>query len=386
MLGRHAVGFLLFFAACISPGFGQDHSASAAIFSIVGSVRDGNDLHTLENARVELKASEGVPVGSTVTRANGEFEFSGLTQGEYVLAVKAKDYNPLQQTVEVMNTPRESVSLLLTRFGQAAAPGAGATISAHQLSVPYKAQSEFDKGVGLLYDQLEYRESIVEFQRAIQSFPTYYEAFTQEGIAYLSLGETPAAEGAFRKAASLSNGKYPEALILLSGILNDTRQYKEAETTAQEALDDDSSSWRAQFELARAQYELKQVDEAEKNAGQSRDLKPDNPGVHILLANIHMARKDYPAAVTELQAFLKLAPAAPEADAVRTKLDQLQAAVKRESDRSRAATLAKQRAAADSSADADDNSGDADTDSAPDATDPDSSSLPPLPPAPPSRP
>jgi tetratricopeptide (TPR) repeat protein len=380
MLGRRALGFLIFLAACVPSGFGQSHNSSPDIFTIIGSVRDSRDLHALENVRVELKGSEGIPLGSTLTRANGEFQFSDLARGEYILSVKARDYGPLQQTVEVMNSTRQSVSLLLTRPGQGAASSANATISAHQLSAPYKAQSAFDKGVVLLYDKLEYRESIAEFQRAIKDFPTYFEAYAQEGIAYLSLGETPAAESALRNSVDLSHGKYPEALILLSGILNDSRRYEEAEKLSQQALQETAPSWRAQFELARAQYGLKQMDGAEKNAVQARDLNPEDPAVYILLANIHIGKHFYPVAVNDLAEFLKLAPAAPEADAARAKQEQLQTILKREEDQARVAALRKRNPAADAPDDADENAGGADTDSAPDSLGADSPNLPSLPP------
>ena len=381
MFGRRLVGFLILLAACVPPGFAQNHNSSPAIFSIIGSVRDSSNLHGIENVRVELNGSEGISVGSTHTRANGEFQFSGLTEGEYILAVKAKDYDPLQETVKLMNSAKQSVSLLLTKPGQGAASTAGITISAHQLSAPYKAQSAFDKGVVRLYDKLEYRESIAAFQLAIKEFPTYYEAYAQEGIAYLSLGELPAAEAAFRNSADLSHGKYSQALILLSGILNDSRRYAEAERSSQQALEEKPTSWRGQFELARAQYGLKQVDDAEKTAVQARDLNPENPAVYILLANIHISRHSYPEAVKDLEEFLKLAPAAPEADAARTKQEQLQAFLKRAEDQSRVAALRKRHSSADDPNDADENMGETDTDSAPNSPEADPPGLPPLPPA-----
>ena len=85
------------------------------------------------------------------------------------------------------------------------------------------------------------------------------------------------------------------------------------------------SSWRGPFELARALTALKKTDEAEKSAEKSRDLMPDNPPVYLLLANIHIQRKDYPALVRDLDDYLRLAPVGPEADQARKTKERVQA-------------------------------------------------------------
>ena len=332
MYGRHTLGFLLLLATCVLPGRGQNRINSTAIFSIDGSVRDGGDQHALENIRVDLKQSAGIPVGTTFTRTNGEFEFSGLSNGEYVIEVKAKDYEPLKQTVEILNSARRGMFLFLTKPALAVKPTFSASISAHQLSAPYKAHTEFDKGVVLLFDKSDYRGAITQFQRAIKDFPTYYEAYAQEGIAYLSLGEAPAAEEALRKSADLSSGKYTEALILLSGLLNNTNRYQEAVTFSRKALQTDAGSWQGSFELARALFGLKQMDEAEQSAIHARDRNPDNPAIQILLANIHMNQRNYSSAVKDIDAFLKIAPAGPDAEQARKRRDQLQAFLKQDED------------------------------------------------------
>ena len=89
-------------------------------------------------------------------------------------------------------------------------------------------------------------------------------------------------------------------------------------------------------ELARALVGLKQPDEAEKAAIQSRDFKPDNPPVYLLLANAHIQKRDYPALLQDLEGYLKLAPTGPEADQARRTRDQLQEALKKQGEQSSA--------------------------------------------------
>ena len=148
----------------------------------------------------------------------------------------------------------------------------------------------------------DYRGAIVQFQRAIKDFPTFYEAYAQMGNAYLQLKEMAPAEEAMRKSVDLSSGRYSEAIFMLTGLLNDTNRFEDAATFARKGMDVDAGSWRGPFELARALSGLKQLDEAEKSAIEARNLKPDNPSIYLMLANIHIQRRDYAALQTDLEA------------------------------------------------------------------------------------
>jgi tetratricopeptide (TPR) repeat protein len=203
-------------------------------------------------------------------------------------------------------------------------PASQMSISAHQLSVPHKAHDEFEKGMELIYLKADYRGAIAQFQLAIKDFPTYYEAYAEEGNSYYRLQEIGPAEEALRKSVDLSSGQYADAKFTLASILNDTKRFTEAETLSRQGIAVDSSSWRGPFELGRALTALKQMDEAEKNAQKSRDLMPDNAPVYLLLANIHIMRKDFPALIRDLDEFLRLAPNSPEADQARKTRERVQ--------------------------------------------------------------
>jgi tetratricopeptide (TPR) repeat protein len=171
----------------------------------------------------------------------------------------------------------------------------------------------------------DYRAAIAQFQLAIKDFPTYYEAYAEEGTAYFQLQEMAAAEEAMRKSIELSQGQYADALFNLATLLTDTKRYAEAETISRKAISADKSSWRGPFELARALTRLNQTDEAEKYAQQSRDMMPDNAPVYLLLANVHIQKRDYPALVRDLNEYLRLAPNSAEADQARKTRDRVQA-------------------------------------------------------------
>jgi Tfp pilus assembly protein PilF len=321
MLFRRLPLLLLLSALIALPGNAQ---SSREIFSIGGSVHDGIDHHAMDNTQVTLKAPTGETVKDAFTRGNGDFQFDGLRNGEYILEINVRDYDLYNERITVSGSSRVGVVINLNRVGKIASPAAQLSISAHQLSVPHKAYDEFEKGLSLIYMKSDYHGAIAQFQMAIRDFPTYYEAYAEEGATFQLLQEPGPAEEALRKSIELSSGQYAEAFFNLAALLTDTKRFSEAELMARKGVSDDKTSWRGPFELARALVALKQSDEAEKNAQQARDIMPDNPPVYLLLANIHIQKKDYPALIRDLDEYLRLAPNSPEAEQARKTREHVQ--------------------------------------------------------------
>jgi tetratricopeptide (TPR) repeat protein len=328
MFLRRLPFFLFLLVLGVLPGNSQNTPSRRAIFSIGGSVRDNGNHRAMEGIQVVLKASTGIPANTTFTRNNGDFQFDGLGNGNYVVEIDVKDYDRFQQEVMISGASRLGLSIFLARSANTVNQGLQLSISAHQLSVPHKAHDEFEKGMTLIYLKSDYRGAITQFQLAIKDFPTYYEAYAEEGNAYYQLQELDHAEEALQKSVDLSSGQYADAIFTLAAIETDTKHYQEAETNARRGISVDSSSWRGPFELARALTALKKTDEAEKNAQQARDLMPDNPPVYLLLANIHIQRKDYAALLRDLDDYLRLAPFGPEADQARKTREHVQSLLK----------------------------------------------------------
>jgi Carboxypeptidase regulatory-like domain/Tetratricopeptide repeat len=330
MSARRLLAFLFLLGLGVSSAAAQNEQSiptRRARFSIGGNVRDQIDHHPMESVQVVLKTSTGAQLSTTYTRNNGDFMFEALPNGDFTIEVAVKDYDMAREAVSIAGSSRMGISIFLNRSGKPGANTMGMSISAHQLSVPRKAHDEFEKGMALVYMKSDYRAAIAQFQLAIKDFPTYYEAYAEEGTAYYELQEMSPAEEALQKSVELSNGTYADALFTLAAIYTDTKRFAEAEVLARKGLAADSSSWRGPFELARALNALKRPEEAEKNAQQARDLMPDNAPVYLLLANIHIQRKDYPALLRDLDDYLRLSPYGPEADQARKTKDQVQAAL-----------------------------------------------------------
>jgi Flp pilus assembly protein TadD len=321
-MSYHRLLFLFFLSSLIAlPGSAQSRRE---IFSIGGNVHDAADHRAMDNTQVTLKSPTGETVKDAFTRGNGDFQFDGLRNGEYMIEVNVKDYDLYSERISVSGSSHVGISINLNKVGKIPGTTAQMSISAHQLSVPHKAYDEFEKGLSLIYLKSDYRGAINQFQLAIRDFPTYYEAYAEEGAAYQLLEEQGPAEEALRKSIELSSGQYAEALFNLAALLTNTKRFPEAEAVARKGVSVDKSSWRGPFELARALIALKQADEAEKNAQEARDIMPDNSPVYLLLANIHIQKKDYPALIRDLDEYLRLAPNSPEAEQARKTREHVQ--------------------------------------------------------------
>jgi tetratricopeptide (TPR) repeat protein len=378
MFVRRLPVLLIVLALSVLPGGAQSTPNRHAMFSVGGTLRDGVSHRALENILVTLKLFTGPVANTAYTRTNGDFQFDSLPRGDYILEINARDYDSVRETITISDGSRMGISIFLNPTAAKAAPSAAPSnsqmsISAHQLSVPHKAHDEFEKAMSLIYLKADYRAALAQFQLAIRDFPTYYEAYAEQGGAYYQLKDLGHSEESLQKAIDLSAGQYADALFTYAAILTDTKRFAEAETTARRAISVDSTSWRGHFELARALTALKRPEDAAKSAEKSRDLMPDNPPVYLLLANIHIQTKDYAALTRDLDDYLRLSPTGPEADQARSTRERAQTALN---------NAKNQAAANDDDQDSDDDAADSGTDPQKPASKgpaPDTSGLPSLP-------
>jgi Flp pilus assembly protein TadD len=197
-------------------------------------------------------------------------------------------------------------------------------VSKRELSIPHKAQDAMKKGVEQLYGKSDYQGSIKQFERAIQAYPDYYEAYTQMGVAYMNLKDVANSERALRKALDLSDQHYEIALFWLASLFSNGQKFAEAEPLARKAVELNANSWEANSELARALIGLGRAAEAETSARAATKLRPENANLHLLLANIHLELQNKPALLDDLNAYLKLAPTGPFAAQARQQRDEVQ--------------------------------------------------------------
>ena len=322
----------LFFGSNVflsNPAMAQQSALERGLY-ISGYVRDEAN-QSLKTISLELLAETGtVAAPSVVTGTDGQFQFNGVSSGNYSIVAHAKGYDSVNLSVMVGGVPLTNVIVTLRRSDSAKEPTLGDPISAHQLSIPDKARDLFEKGVKqLTSSKPDYHKAVSFFDRAIREYPDFYESYAEMGIAYHRLGDVPNAEQALRKSAELSAGRYADALLMLAQMLNDNTRFQDAEPFARQCVSQDESSWRCDLELARSLAGRKHATEAEVIAVKASELNPNSAQVFLVLGNIHIQEKNYPAVVKDFESYLKLDPSGPQSDQVRASAEQARRAANR---------------------------------------------------------
>jgi Tfp pilus assembly protein PilF len=300
-------------------------------YTVTGYVRDDETREALRSAVVTLTQNSGNVAAPTVyTGTTGEFMFAGLNSGEYHVTAKFAGYETASTTITLGGTSLLTIEVTLRKSDRAATPlAAGDAVSAHELTVPFNARDDYDKGLKLLtLAKPNYAKAIAQFQRAIKEFSTYYEAYAEMSIGYYHLGQAQEAEKALRTSISLSKSQFSEALLLLAEMLDDQNRFVEAEPVARQAVTI-QESWRGHLSLARALSGLNRANDAEVSALKASLLDPNNPQIFLVLGNIHIQQRKYALVVQDFDSYLRLNPTGPESDAVRNTQKQARNALQR---------------------------------------------------------
>jgi tetratricopeptide (TPR) repeat protein len=292
-----------------------------------GYVREETTNAALESVSLEILSSGTRAAPSTVSNIDGQFHFGGLRDGDFYIIARKDGYESTTVSVSVMagSSPTALIYLKKTRSDQPNGPGG--EVSARQLAIPPNAREAFEKGSKLLYEKADLQKAISQFQRAIDAFSAYYEAYAQIGVADYRLSKFTEAEQALRRSIELSASKYPDALLLMAQMLNDQQRFSDAEANAREAIAAGDTSWHGPYELARSLVGLKRGAEAEVSATQAAQLKPDNPNIYLVLANAHIQQQKFSSVVHDFDDYLKLAPDAPGSDQIRQRRDRMREAL-----------------------------------------------------------
>lgn len=201
----------------------------------------------------------------------------------------------------------------------------GTTISATTLAAPKNARKGFQKGLDL-EKKKKLDEARTSFQQAVELYPKYAEAWFELGRVQAAQGQLDAARTSFDESIR-SDSKYVPPYIQISMIELSAQRWQElADVTDKASRLDPFGFPQAFFFNAVANYNLHHVEAAEQSARRAQRLDTQHrlPQVSHLLGVILASRQDYTAAAAEMRDYLKFAPEAKDATAVRSQLADLE--------------------------------------------------------------
>ena len=281
----------------------SDHTGKVLI-----RVHDRVNEEHLAQVQVQLlRFAEGI-VGEQFTGSDGSVQFSGLSIGTFTVRASLQGYEPGEARFDLRTLQSVDIALLPRREQGSEAPKG--IVAADDLKIPDNAKKEFERGSRFLSKNKDFNRSITAFQRAIQLYPAYADAYFLMGTAQLQVNAVSEAETSLRKAIALNAHMtapyYPLALLLFG-----KHRYAEEKELLLEAQKLDVNDWRWPFELARCHAQQSQWERALQYGVAASATANAPPKVHLLLADIYANSNRPREAVAELELFAKLDPTSP---------------------------------------------------------------------------
>lgn len=201
------------------------------------------------------------------------------------------------------------------------------TASATSQKASKDARKAFDKGAGAAKDK-KWEDAAKNFQKAVELYPEYAEAWCELGKAQTALNQPEAARKSF-ETATKADDKFVAPYLQLATIETRGQNWKALVEISDKVILLVPDSYPQMYLVnAISNINLKNFPAAEKSsrAGLAIDKQHAAPRLHQVLGSILGDRGDYAAAAEQFQTYLKYAPFAP--DAARTK-DMLDECLKR---------------------------------------------------------
>lgn len=205
-----------------------------------------------------------------------------------------------------------------------------ATVSAATLKIPGNAKGEYRKSCSDLKDKKP-ASAEEHLRKALEEYPQYAAAWALLGQLLEAENKTSEARDACSQASTADTG-YAPAYLCLADIAAQLKDWHLTLDMADRSLAlVPQHNVYGNFYSAMAQFHLEQFPEAESDALKTIDADHSHriPQAHLLLAQIYNARHDSRGVAYEFRAYLKVAPHAADADAVRKSLADAEAQIQK---------------------------------------------------------
>ena len=290
-------------------------------------------MATPPDERIEVFLERNMQrIQTAFTDSLGQFEFRGLSPGNYTISVRHPGFEDVHQTVEVFNMQRTvtlSIPMQPTFVVRRTRPGGfegddSNVIDVNQLkSLPKKAIQEYEKALGETRKG-ETLKTVKHLEEAIKLAPNFYHAHNNLGVAYVKLERYRDAEKHYRRARELNPNADQPLLNLAMMFIAESDLHREegrhvygklldaAMDNLDEAIKMRPSSAPAHFYLGTAYYKSDFLSEAEASLKKAGNLDPKMPGPQLMLINVYVKQKRWKDVISQIDVFLKDNPRAEE--------------------------------------------------------------------------
>ncbi len=264
----------------------------------------------------------------TLAARDGTFKFKKLRAAVYTLIVAVPREGEIRKTVEVgpsFADSKNQVSVTVS-FETTHSSERNQSVSAIELSVPEEAKVEYTRAD----DSLSRRDvdgAVAHLKKAIKIAPQFAAAWNHLGtIAYQSR-QYAQAEEYFREALNRDPGLY-NPLVNLGGALLSLGKYEESLPINQRAARIRPDDALAHSQLGQSYFHLGDLENAERHLRQAKALDLSHFSLpQVILAELYLRRGQLPAAIAEMEEFLKLHPDSNLVPSIRKTLEAARASL-----------------------------------------------------------
>jgi len=190
---------------------------------------------------------------------------------------------------------------------------------------PGKARKEWEKGSRALANR-KLDEAQAYFEKAVAAYPCYARAQTDLALTLMREDQSPQAEAPLKKSIEC-DPDYVDAYLHLGRLLNEQQRFTESRRVLAEGVRRAPSSWDFYFQLAQADFGLKDYPNAEQEYRKAQSFGLAVPAaIHERLAAVYLKESEYTKAYAEMQAYLAEDPGGHYAAGIRALMQQLQSA------------------------------------------------------------
>lgn len=328
---KNAAAFLVAFIAALAgvqialgQGIGDRNRAAEGDgrYSIQGRVYLPTGKPAI-NATAVISSAETSEIRST-TDLNGMFQVGGLRAGNYRIVVTAPGFPAEAETLTIDRfAPVGRTFSLAVHLQPDARAGSDADADPRLNGVPKAAVAKFKLGVEKL-QQNEVKAAIVLFDAAISIHPEFVAAYYEKGSAQLKDNDPDQALESFVKAVAI-DPTYFEAKYSIGYTHYLKKNYEVAVAVFIDVLKQKRDFAEAYMYLGISLYYLKNLRDAETALKTAVNGKQDArlALAHRFLGGLYAQSNRNAEAAAELQRYLDLVPSAPDANRLRSTIEEL---------------------------------------------------------------
>lgn len=292
-------------------------SSSGGVHTIKGRVFFPDDKTADRHVKVRLESANTFGGLTTVTDDSGQFIFTRLEPGPYTVVVdggKAFEIAREQVSIDREASPGGRVVDVPIYLKLKSATSIS-NVPKPALDLYNKAQAAIKSGDG--------KKAVEHLKGAVAAYPNFPAALDELGVQQLKLGQIDAAVEALESAVKIAPLDFLPRLHYGIALLNQ-KKFPEAEVQLRDALSKNQNSSVAHMYLGMALMHQKKLEDAQKELEVAVSTNSNDVAMaHRYLGGLYWGNRDYKRAADELEAYLKLAPNAADAEKTRQSIKEL---------------------------------------------------------------